>query len=234
MQYKVLNDARIFFRMMLGRMKFRNNFELQSAFEMNKPQEDLKEIRQMMERSSRFLSLSGSSGLGIGFLATAFVLWQVRKGEMSLLNQQDFSLLSPMWEEFILGSFGLFLICLVLSMALTIRRTLKKGLTIWTASTRNIIGAIGLPMMVGAVLILQNMNSLKTDAFIPITLLCYGLGLFFTSRYTYGELRIMGLAMMCLGTLAVLYPAMSVLFWVTGFGLLHMVYGAIMYFRYER
>lgn len=201
---------------------------------MNKPLEDLKEIRQMMERSSRFLSLSGSSGLGIGFLASLFVAWQVSKGNISLTTQTNFDLLSPEWGEFIIGCFGLFFICLLLSMGLTLRRTLKKGLTIWTASTKNILGAIGLPMMVGAMLILQNMNNLSTDAFIPVTLLCYGLGLFFASRYTYDELRIMGLGMLVLGTLSILYQPYGLLFWVIGFGALHMVYGAIMYFRYER
>lgn len=217
-----------------GASVFYVSFELQSAFEMNKPLEDLKEIRQMMERSSRFLSLSGSSGIGIGFLAALFVAWQVNKGNMSLSDQQDFSLLSPAWEEFILGTFALFFICLFLSMGLTLRRTLKKGLTVWTSGTKNILGAIGLPMMVGAMLLLQNFNTLQTDAFIPTTLLCYGLGLFFASRYTYDELRIMGLAMLILGTLSILYPPMSLLFWVLGFGALHMIYGAIMYFRYER
>ncbi len=93
---------------------------------MNKPLEDLKEIRQMMERSSRFLSLSGSSGIGIGFLASLFVSWQVGKGNMSLTQQDNFDL-SPAWEEFIIGTFGLFIICVLLSMGLTLRRTLKKG-----------------------------------------------------------------------------------------------------------
>lgn len=201
---------------------------------MNKPQEDLKEIRQMMERSSRFLSLSGSSGIGIGFLALSFAGWQAGKGNMSFLHQRDFSLLSRSWEEFILGSLALFGICLVLSMGLTLRRTLKKGLKVWNKSTRNIMGALGLPMMVGAMFMLQNFNQLSTDAFFPSTLLCYGLGLFFASRYTYDELRVMGLAMLVLGTLSVLYSPAGLLFWSIGFGALHIVYGAIMYFRHER
>lgn len=201
---------------------------------MNKPQEDLKEIRQMMERSSRFLSLSGSSGIGIGFLALAFVGWQVSKGNMSFLHQQNFSLQSEAWEEFILGSLALFGICLLFSMGLTLRRTLKKGLKVWNSSTKNILGALGLPMMVGAMIMLQNFTQWSTDAFFPTTLLCYGLGLFFASRYTYDELRVVGLGMLVLGTLAVLYPSSSLLFWTVGFGGLHMIYGAIMYFRHER
>lgn len=210
------------------------NFDLQSAFEMNKPQEDLREIRQMMERSSRFLSLSGSSGIGIGFLAMVFVGWQVSKGNMSFLDQQNFDLLTPAWEEFILGSLVLFFVCLVLSMGFTLSRTKRKGLKVWTSSTRNILGAIGLPMMVGAMIMLQNFNELGTEAFFSTSLLCYGLGLFYASRYTYDELRMMGLAMMVLGTLAVLYLQMGLLFWTIGFGALHIVYGAIMYFRHER
>ncbi|MDX5320904.1 MAG: hypothetical protein LPK45_07340 [Bacteroidota bacterium] len=201
---------------------------------MNKPQQDLKEIRQMMERSSRFMSLSGSSGVLIGFLALLFVSWQVSKGHLSFTDQQEYDLLSTAWEEFILGSFGLVVICLVLSIGLTLRRTLKKGLKVWTSSTKNILGAIGLPMMVGAMLMLNDFNHLTTVNFIPVTLLCYGLGLFFASRYTYDELRIMGLGMLVLGTLSVLVPAYGLLFWSLGFGALHMVYGAIMYFRHER
>ena len=132
---------------------------------MNKPQEDLREIRQMMERSSRFLSLSGSSGIGIGFLAMVFVGWQVSKGNMSFLDQQNFDVTTPAWEEFILGSLTLFGVCLVLSMGFTLRRTKKKGLKVWTSSTRNILGAIGLPMMVGALIMLQNFSTLSTELF---------------------------------------------------------------------
>jgi len=201
---------------------------------MNKPQEDLKEIRQMMERSSRFVSLSGSSGIGIGFLALLFVAWQVSKGNISFIDQQNFDLRTPQWEEFIFSSLALFGICLVLSMSLTLMRTKKKGLKVWTSSTKNILGAIGLPMMVGAMIMLQNFNALSTEAFFSSSLLCYGLGLFFASRYTYDELRMMGLAMLVLGTLSVLYLPMGLLFWTIGFGALHMVYGAIMYFRHER
>jgi len=210
------------------------SFEFQSAFKMNKPQEDLKEIRQMMERSSRFLSLSGSSGIGIGFLALLFVGWQVSKGNMSFFEQKNFDLQTDAWEEFILGSLVLFGVCLVLSMGFTLRRTKKKGLKVWNSSTRNILGAIGLPMMVGAMIMLQNFNGLGTEAFFSTSLLCYGLGLFFASRYTYDELRMMGLAMLVLGTLAVLHLPMGLLFWSLGFGALHIVYGAIMYFRHER
>ncbi|MBI1223114.1 MAG: hypothetical protein GC180_10965 [Bacteroidetes bacterium] len=201
---------------------------------MINPQEDLKEIRQMMERSSRFLSLSGSSGIAIGFLALVFAGYMASEGVMSFTDQRNFNILTPEWELFVNLSFFLFCISVLVSMGLTLRRTLKKGLKVWNHSTKNILGALGLPMMVGAMIILQNFNQLQADAFFPTTLLCYGLGLFFASRYTYDELRIMGLAILVLGTLAVLYPNAGFLFWTIGFGALHAVYGAIMYFRYER
>src|SRR5262245_51008049 len=191
-----------------------------------KPQEDLKEIRQMMERSSRFLSLSGSSGVFIGVMAIAYSVYAVYAWDFRFTGQEDFDLLGDPWGNFMVGSFGLLLSCLLVSMVLTIRRTRKKGLKIWDKGSRNILLALALPMFVGAVLLLNEVMNHSVRGFFGITLLCYGLGLFFASRYTYGELRIMGLFMLALGGLAIIEPSKGLLFWTIGFGVVHAVYGA--------
>ncbi len=201
---------------------------------MNKAHQDLKEIREMMERSSRFLSLSGSAGIFIGVLAIAFALYATQKLGFSFTDQHNWNPWGKSWGDFLIGAFSLLVICLLVSAALTVRRTMKKGLKVWDKSTRNILMAIGLPMFAGACLILNSLMVENMQGFFAYTLLCYGLGLYGASRYTYKELRVMGMMMLLLGAFSVYKAEFGLLFWTTGFGLIHVAYGSVMYFRYER
>jgi hypothetical protein len=65
-------------------------------------------------------------------------------------------------------------------------------------------------------------------------LIFYGLALVAGSEFTYTEVKWLGIAEILLGLIALCIPAYGLLLWAIGFGLLHILYGSIMYFKYER
>ncbi len=201
---------------------------------MEKHLEDLKEIRSMMERSSRFMSLSGLAGVIIGILAILYMSWVHFGLGYHFWEKNVLTLMEIRGQQLMIGSFILLVLSLLFSMALTVYRTKKKQQKIWTKNVREMMLAIAIPLAVGAAMIYLDAYDYFLDSFFQITLMCYGLGLFAASRYTYSELRYMGGAQIGLGMLGVVFQSYVLLFWVLGFGLLHILYGVQMYRKYER
>jgi len=94
--------------------------------------------------------------------------------------------------------------------------------------------AIAIPMITGGLFI--GILLLK-DVYTPIasaSLIFYGLSLVAGSQYTYDDVKWLGIGEIILGLLALLSPGYGLIFWAIGFGVLHIIYGAIMHFKYER
>jgi hypothetical protein len=133
-----------------------------------KPIEQLTEIRNMMERSSRFISLSGLSGIAAGIIALIgsgvaflFLGFDQRYFDMkSYFNGMSYLRFNHSWHLIILD-----------------------------AST--------------------------------ILILALASGIFFTTRKARNKL------------MASWLPGYGLLFWAFGFGVMHIFYGVMMYFRYE-
>ena len=68
----------------------------------------------------------------------------------------------------------------------------------------------------------------------PSTLVFYGLALVNGSKHTLRDVEFLGLTEIALGLAGLFYLGNGLELWTTGFGLLHIVYGAWMYFKYER
>jgi len=61
-----------------------------------------------------------------------------------------------------------------------------------------------------------------------------GVALTSAGKFTVGDIRILGLCEIALGLTAGLLPGFGLWFWIAGFGLLHIVYGILMYAKYEK
>lgn len=68
----------------------------------------------------------------------------------------------------------------------------------------------------------------------PATLVFYGLALLNASKYTLSDIRYLGLLEIVTGLMATFFIEYGLLFWAFGFGLLHIVYGIFMYYKYEK
>jgi len=212
--------------------------------------EQLQDIKSMMERSSRFISLSGFSGIFAGFYAILGALAVYFKffGSFSYKAYRnrfpmDISI------EFIFFMILIALVVLILSISTSIYFTTKKArkqnLPLWDDNAFKTIINLLVPLTVGGVfcliLIYHSLHvnnlyiSLKMIGLVaPTTLVFYGLALYNAGKYTLDEIRYLGVSEIILGLLGCIFIGYGLLFWILGFGVLHIFYGFIMWWKYER
>ncbi len=206
---------------------------------MTDPKEHLQaitDIRSMMERSSRFISLSGLSGIFAGVFALcgayAAYLELNSHGRMyRLLNESDFS---GVVIYLLLDAAVVLLASLAAGIILTIRNSKKKGIRIWDAAAKRLLINLLIPLVTGGLFCLVLLYHGLAGLVAPATLLFYGLALINASKYTLNDIRYLGFCEILLGLTATLFMGYGLLFWAAGFGVLHIVYGTVMYFKYER
>jgi hypothetical protein len=211
------------------------------------PLSQLTEIRAIMERSSRFISLSGLSGVGAGVVAllgTAvahYYLGYIRPGGSYISSGYAGLLQAPLAERlaelpFLLGlALGMIVLALLVAAFFTLRLTRREGLrSIWTAPARRLALALTIPLVAGGLFCLRLYLSAAPELVIPGMLVFYGLALLNGSKYTLDEIKYLGLTQVLLGLGALVLPAYGLLLFGLGFGVGHIGYGLVMYNRYER
>ena len=202
--------------------------------------EDLKAIRKMMETSSRFLSLSGLSGVFAGLFAIvgagyAWYFLLAKKASLSATYLRELSAESDIKPGLSLLITASVILLLAISVAfyLSYRKTKREGNKLWNPITRRMFINLHIPLFSGAVFIIALALSGTTHFIAPVMLIFYGLALVNAGKYTFGEVHYLGLLQIITGLAASFFPAHGLLFWVTGFGFLHILYGLIMYRKYE-
>jgi hypothetical protein len=195
---------------------------------------EISSIRNIMERSTRFISLSGLSGVmaGIYALVGAWLAYQ-------LLYMSDDSAIRVGYDEVIYGQLVLLAIAvLVFSVAtgvlLTVRKAGKKGQSVWNQSSQSLLLNGALPLLTGGIFCIIMLIRGHYVVIAPCTLIFYGLALVAASKYTFGDVKWLGLFDIILGLLAAVFPGYGLFFWAFGFGVLHILYGTIMHFKYDR
>ena len=197
---------------------------------------DLAEIRSMMERASKFLTLSGLSGIGAGLVALvgAWAAWEMPGTDWGATG----SLPQPLPAGLALRLVGLGASVLVLALGTALlfssRMAYRQGRPLWGPATRLLLGALAVPFVAGGSLCLVLLSQGHLWLVPGMLLLFYGIGLFAAGSFTFGEIRYLGIAQAVLGLAAVFSPDLGLILWAAGFGVLHIVYGAFLYFRYER
>ena len=204
---------------------------------------DLQHIRSLMDRSTRFLSLSGLSGVWAGLVA----LGGAYTAKL-YINAFTHPSTDPLTYSLVRGDqsydvmLGILLLdaAIVLFLALagafwfTWRRTRRTQQRLWDASARRLIWNLAIPLAAGGVFCLALFYYGLPGLAIPATLLFYGLALLNASKYTLDEIRWLGLSEVVLGLIAAFWIGAGLLFWAIGFGVLHIFYGGLMYLRHER
>ena len=199
---------------------------------------DLAEIRSMMERSSKFISLSGFSGVlaGVYALAGAYIAYYVLEFMPDALEYPA----NPN-GDFVAGLppvIGLALMVLVLSvgsaLVLSSNKAKGKGEPVWNVTSRRMLSAVSIPLLAGGSLILLLISSGLAGLAAPLTLVFYGLALCTASAFTFADIKYLGILQVLMGLLAVAFISYSILFWAFGFGILHIGYGLYIHAKYER
>lgn len=195
----------------------------------------LQDIKKMMEKSSRFISLSGWSGIAAGIfgIAGAIIAQQIlsRDNTQTTASPDSWATLE---RSLILLAIVVFVCAFVSAFLFTYFRSRRDEIAIWGTTARRLIWNTLFPMLVGGVVILQLIANRNYSLIVPAMLIFYGLGLVNGSKYTLGEIRYMGYLQVLLGLLSLWTPSAHLLLWGLGFGVLHIIYGIGMWWRYDR
>ncbi|GEP92332.1 hypothetical protein SAMN05660909_04211 [Chitinophaga terrae (ex Kim and Jung 2007)] len=197
------------------------------------------DIKRMMERSSRFISLSGLSGVAAGIcgLAGAFIAklifdaYYVRYNLRGGYDEADFRNLKL--NLVILG------LCVLLAALgsgafFTLRRVRKMQVSVWDMSARKLLINILIPLVTGGFFIAGLIYNHADVLVAPTSLIFYGLALINASKYTLSDVRYLGLCEIVVGLINLFFLRKGLYFWAIGFGVLHIVYGILMWWKYER
>lgn len=198
--------------------------------------EDLSHIRSMMERSSRFISLSGLSGVvaGLTALIGAGYVYFVLKREGISYFDGDRNIYQPelVRELVMIGALILF-VALLSGYIFTANKSRKKGLKIWDATTKRLLITFVVPLITGGIFCLALLFHHLFVWIAPATLIFYGLALVSAERYTLTDVKYLGYCQIVLGLVSLFFLGWGLLFWAIGFGVLHIVYGSIMHKKYK-
>lgn len=207
------------------------------------PIETLQEIRSMMERSSRFISLSGLSGVMAGIVALlgAAAIYVYLGTAPFNTERLYYATLEEVGQRWGIDYYPFLILdaCIVLVMAFgfgiffTTRNAKRKGQKIWDSLTRRLLVNLMIPLVAGGLFCIALLYHKVIGLVAPATLVFYGLALVNASKYTLPDVRLLGISEIALGILAAFFVGFGLEFWSIGFGVLHIAYGAAMYFKYE-
>ena len=195
---------------------------------------ELSSIRNLMERSSKFISLSGLAGVMVGLYALVGAWFSAR----IILNHEDMGFppedVPVIKCAMIVVALAILTLSMVTSYWLTMRKARKKNENVWNPVSKRLLVASGVPFLTGGlfvgILLMKELYTMIPGA----CLIFYGLALFAGSQYTYREVRWLGIAEIFLGLCTLSFFGNGLIFWAIGFSLLHIIYGLYMYFKYER
>jgi hypothetical protein len=202
--------------------------------------QEVKDIRRLMERSSRFISLSGISGVAAGLCALAgaaiaemviFKKYYVNYNDRGYFTASDFEGLRM--QLLLLGAV-VFIVAFSLAFYFTWQKTKKQGVALWNPTSRRLFWNIVIPLAAGALFILSMLQYNEWRFIAPACLVFYGLALVNASKYTLTDIRYLGYCEIVLGLINMQWIGYGLYFWAIGFGILHILYGIIMWWKYER
>lgn len=197
--------------------------------------EDLRDIREMMDRSSRFISLSGLSGVfaGIFALIGAYLAYQTVYANQDYLGYRIATINRDSLLQLLLIATSTLILSVGAGIFFSTRKAKKNGHKIWDLQTKRLLINLFIPLATGGVVCLILLFKGFIGLVAPLTLVFYGLALLNASKYTLTEIRSLGISEIILGLVATYYIGYGLLFWTVGFGLLHIFYGILMQIKYK-
>lgn len=201
-----------------------------------KHQEDLSHIRSMMERSSRFISLSGLSGVfaGLSALIGGLYVYQLFKANGLDYFDGEHKLYSvDLVSELVFIALVILFFALAFGIFFTMRKSRKHKLPIWTTATKKMLVNLAIPLGVGGVFCLALLYHQIYVLIAPSTLLFYGLALINAEKYTFSDIKYLGFCELALGCISLFFLGYGLVFWIIGFGILHILYGLIVFKKYK-
>ena len=201
--------------------------------------QDISEIRAIMERRSKFLSLSGLSGVGAGLVALLGAWLSYRyldaEGLYGQLRSREYMLVErgQLFNLIALAA-GIMLVAGGVAWFFSRQLALRKQLPMWNPTARLMTINLALPLVAGAAFCVLLAHWGAGIFVAPASLIFYGLAIFSAGQHTHSEIRWLGASEVALGLIGCLFPGHGLIIWAVGFGALHILYGLLMYVKYDR
>ncbi|MEE3244735.1 MAG: hypothetical protein VX226_08775 [Bacteroidota bacterium] len=204
---------------------------------------DISEIKTMMSRSSRFMSLSGLSGILAGIYALAAAAYaHFRIAEVSAYTANSnvgeaigrFLLSYDAIGDLILAALLTLALALLTGAFFTIKKAKKRNEQLWNPVSKRLLFNFAVPLVAGGLFCLVLLQYEFIGLVAPTTLIFYGLALLNASKFTVGDIKYLGLANLMIGLVATQFIGFGIYFWALGFGIFHIIYGIILYNKYDR
>lgn len=204
----------------------------------NKHLDTLADIRNMMQRSSRFISLSGLSGIAAGFWALVGAYFandwlEDYSGTYQRYGSRKMGLDFLQDKLFLLAA-GVLLLAVLSAFYFTWKRAGREKVPLWNHTSKMLAVNMIIPLFAGGLFILAMLQHNEWRFVAPASLVFYGLALINASKYTLSEIRYLGICEVILGLACTQFLHAGLFFWTIGFGVLHILYGFIMWWKYER
>jgi general stress protein CsbA len=193
---------------------------------------DISEIKDLMNKSSRFISLSGLSGILAGMYAligAAIAYWLVTNHSNGTLTLHGW-----VFQSCLITLILVAMVSIITAIILTTKKAKKHQAKIWDATSKRLVINFLIPLVVGGLYILIILSQGKYEQSGGLMLIFYGLALVNASKYSIGDIRYLGYIQIILGLLASWKPGYGFWLWVIGFGIMHIVYGTWMYLKYDK
>jgi len=193
---------------------------------------DLSEIKNLMSKSSKFISLNGLSGILAGMYAligAVYAYWLVSQSGTDYLIFDGVVFRLVIVDLLIVGALSV-----GTAIFLTTKKASRNNEKIWDSLTKRLLTSFIVPLVAGGIYILILLNQQHYGQTAALMLLFYGLALLNASKYTLGDIKYLGYTQTILGLLCAILPDFGFWFWTLGFGVMHVIYGASMYYKYDR
>ncbi len=143
-----------------------------------------------MERSTRFISLSGLSGVmaGIYALIGAGIAYKlIYEIKSDYLGYNDLTI------QLFFIAFTVLLLSIATGIWLTIRKASRRGQSVWNQSSKLLLKSGAVPLLTGGCFVLLLLLQGHYGIIAPGCLIFFGLALFAASQYTFGDVKWLGL-----------------------------------------
>lgn len=190
----------------------------------------VQQIHSMMEMSSKFLSLSGWSGILAGIYALLGAYWAY---QILGFNPQDIHGPAPRTQDLLVLAISILLASLFTAIVFSFRSARRRGERIWNAPARRLMISMMIPLLAGGFVLLNLLFSGLVGLVLPLSMVFYGLALLNASKYTLNEVKVLGMVHVILGLISLYLTPLALVIWALGFGVVHIIYGVYMYKRYK-
>lgn len=198
--------------------------------------DDLRDIREMMNRSTQFISLSGLSGVlaGVYALAGAFIAKQVLSAHSRVTGGGYVTLESDTFKAIVGIALAVLILSIGTALLMTSIKARKRGEQLWNNTSKRLLINFLIPLVTGGIFTLLLLRHGVYGLIAPVTMIFYGLACVNASKYTFRDVRYLGITIIILGLIATEFSGYALEFWAVGFGICHIFYGGIMHFKYEK